>query len=289
MVSNQSATTSKPKLSQKQKKLAKRRLAKERERQIIAEGGTVERKTKSKTKSPQPTPQMTPSLPPLPPAPPSSTLDSCETPLYAYTYLSPYLNSLPANTTIYDPYYCAGLVSQNLKKLRSDFKILNPNVDFYASIAQKRTPSFDLLITTPPYSGDHIEKCLSFCTSSGKPFACLLPSYVYNKGYYADDKMFMIIPKRRVRYVKSHVAVAKADVTGRDDRDWTAPFHSFWFCSNDVLPLFTTGEGMKFCEDEDLIVARNIEEIPNDFRDITDVKKKRKNPKQRKRDKLKKK
>ncbi|GMI06391.1 hypothetical protein TrLO_g3732 [Triparma laevis f. longispina] len=279
VIITQQTPHSKTKLSQKQKKLAKRRRAKERDALAKASNAPVPTK-----KNAPPNPQPASSLPPLPPAPPSSSLDSCETPYYAYAYLSPFLLTLPPKTVFYDPYFCSGLVTHNLKKLLPKSTTINSNVDFYAAIEQNRIPTFDVLITNPPYSGTHISRCLSFCLSEPKPFACLLPSYVYNKDYHQNDQMFMIIPKRRVRYVKSHVVEAKSDVTGRDDRDWTAPFHSFWFCSNSILPHYLTSEGQNFCKEQDLIIARNITEIPNEFRDVTDLQKKRKNPKQRKRD-----
>ena len=42
-------------------------------------------------------------------------------------------------------------------------------------------PEYDILITNPPYSGDHVERLLTYCVNSNKPFILLLPNYVYMK------------------------------------------------------------------------------------------------------------
>ena len=66
---------------------------------------------------------------------------------------------------------------------------LNRNEDFYAAIAQGLVPAYDVLLTNPPYSGDHIERLLSFVlggddaapTTTARPALLLLPNYVYMK------------------------------------------------------------------------------------------------------------
>ena len=42
-------------------------------------------------------------------------------------------------------------------------------------------PKYDILITNPPYSEDHKEKILEFCSVLTKPWFLLLPNYVANK------------------------------------------------------------------------------------------------------------
>ena len=53
--------------------------------------------------------------------------------------------------------------------------------DFYAAHANNSLPSFDVMVTNPPYSGDNMEKLLDIACSVGKPFFLLLPNYVYRK------------------------------------------------------------------------------------------------------------
>ena len=41
-----------------------------------------------------------------------------------------------------------------------------------------------MLLTNPPYSGDHFRKILEFCGRSRKPWLLLLPNFVCRKAYY---------------------------------------------------------------------------------------------------------
>ncbi len=74
--------------------------------------------------------------------------------------------------------------------------------DFYADVEAGTVPQYDILVTNPPFSGDHKERILKFCLKSGekgcntsstshsspphtgKPFALLMPNYVANKSYF---------------------------------------------------------------------------------------------------------
>ena len=53
--------------------------------------------------------------------------------------------------------------------------------DFYLKHETGECPDYDILVTNPPYSEDHIEKILNFCVNAGKPYFLLLPNYVYTK------------------------------------------------------------------------------------------------------------
>ena len=67
---------------------------------------------------------------------------------------------------------------------RGFLNVYNKNEDFYARIASGSTPEYDILVTNPPYSEDHIEKMLRFCVGSKKPWLALVPNYVYTHPYY---------------------------------------------------------------------------------------------------------
>ena len=56
---------------------------------------------------------------------------------------------------IYDPYYCDGGVVRNLNSLGFP-NIHNVKEDCYAIWQRQDLPSFDILVTNPPYSGDHV-------------------------------------------------------------------------------------------------------------------------------------
>jgi hypothetical protein len=68
--------------------------------------------------------------------------------------------------------------------------VINENKDFYEVVKNDEVPEHDVLVTNPPYSEDHVEKCLRFaalnCARHDRPYFLLLPSYVINKPYYVD-------------------------------------------------------------------------------------------------------
>jgi hypothetical protein len=60
--------------------------------------------------------------------------------------------------------------------------VYNRREDFYKCIENDAIPKdYDVLITNPPYSGDNIERLVTFCLASRKPFFLLMPNYVYTK------------------------------------------------------------------------------------------------------------
>jgi hypothetical protein len=108
--------------------------------------------------------------------------------------------------------------------------VLNFNRDFYADIKKKRIPEHDVLITNPPYSGEHKPKLLQYLSSnSSKPYALLLPVYTATKSYWKDFAelqtrspqiavpLYLLPPES---YEYDH-----PDGTGKD----IPPFFSAWF------------------------------------------------------------
>ena len=116
--------------------------------------------------------------------------DHCETPFAAYQDVEPFLFRVALalrkpkeKLRIYDPYFCEGSVAKHLARLGFT-NVYNENEDFYAVIEQNRVPPHDVLLTNPPYSGDHFRKILEFCGRSEKPWLLLLPNFVCRKTYY---------------------------------------------------------------------------------------------------------
>ena len=136
--------------------------------------------------------------------------DHFETPLQAFSDLLPYLQKVGeqlsppkavSELVLYDPYWCQGRMCDLLHSLGVRH-ILNENRDFYADIAAAEAgvctsenkgsrapglPQYDVLVTNPPYSGDHKARLLAFLSSplaQGKPFALLLPAYTAGKAYW---------------------------------------------------------------------------------------------------------
>ena len=166
-------------------------------------------------------------------------------------------------------------------------------------------------------SGMPLPRCLEFArdglspssSSTSLPFALLLvPNFVYNKEYYksaiseASTHPFYIIPERRYSY---HLALhERGKAAGENEEEsssgcgdeTTSPFFTMWYCSfgpgvseERRKELIRDIEVSRTLRDLELRIARDIEEIPNDVRDITDKAKKRLSSKRRAAEKKKKK
>ena len=66
---------------------------------------------------------------------------------------------------IYDPYYCNGSVKEHLKT-RGFPSVYNRNEDFYQMWAENKCPPFDVIVTNPPYSANHVDAMIEFCVVS---------------------------------------------------------------------------------------------------------------------------
>ena len=137
--------------------------------------------------------------------------DHCETPLEAYQDIQSVLLTfvemlgISMNTfKIYDPYFCEGNTVKRLNSLGFN-NVYNKKEDFYKVQSSGSIPDYDILITNPPYSSDHVEKLFNFCIGSKKPWMLLLPNYFYMRDYFAAVKKscqpFFIIPSKGHRYL----------------------------------------------------------------------------------------
>ena len=108
----------------------------------------------------------------------------------AYQHIAPLLTRLafklkttPAALRIYDPYFCEGRARQHLHHL-GFLSVHNRNEDCYAAWAAGQVPPFDVLVTNPPFSADHMERIHRFAVRSGKPWFLLVPAYVAKQPFY---------------------------------------------------------------------------------------------------------
>ncbi|KAL3811275.1 hypothetical protein ACHAXA_009275 [Cyclostephanos tholiformis] len=144
---------------------------------------------------------------------------------------------------IYDPYYCAGRAASLLDDVfrRNEphprIRIQHEKRDFYRDIEQNTVPRYDILVTNPPYSGNHKERCLDFAVGQlrryARPFFLLMPNYVAMKEYFRRTVLegstgpkkglhtFYIAPSPDNPYEYDH-----PDGTGHQ----VPPFNSVWFC-----------------------------------------------------------
>lgn len=109
------------------------------------------------------------------------------------------------------------------------------NEDFYAMIDAGTVPEYDVLITNPPYSEDHMERLLKFCVTRPQPWFLLIPNYVCTKPYYqpvlasdseAPSKPFYVFPKKRYCYWAPKGVSRDNPNVRKDGR--TSPFVTFW-------------------------------------------------------------
>jgi hypothetical protein len=173
---------------------------------------------------------------------PTNPDDHCETPLKAYKDILPILNELRKSDgggtdsmTIYDPYYCDGSVVKHLSSLGFG-SVYNKKEDCYATWKSNSGPRYDVLLTNPPYSEDHLERLMNHVTSPSfdKPWLLLMPQWVHKKDYYVKATSnegakhpFYIVPKKRYVYLPPPSFREKKD---SDVHKKSSPFVSMWYC-----------------------------------------------------------
>eukprot|EP00038_Savillea_parva_P013351 m.8048 g.8048 ORF g.8048 m.8048 type:complete len:434 (-) comp2498_c0_seq1:45-1346(-) len=164
--------------------------------------------------------------------------DHCETPKEAYEHLAPILDELASvhgsstrsNVHLWDPYYCSGSAAKHLASLGFT-SCYHRKEDFYSVVAHNACPAHDVVVTNPPFSGEHIPRFLNIVATNRKPWCMLVPNWVYTKPYYpsigASEHVFFVVPDKRYRFLPPAGArVAKAS----DTHKRTSPFPCFWFC-----------------------------------------------------------
>ena len=246
-------------------------------------------------------------------------LDHCETPYEAYKDISLFLElyakligKTKATLSIYDPYFCDGSIKKHFASL-GYHNVYNVKEDFYKRIKNNSTPSFDVLITNPPYSSDHIEKLIKFVKDKtvkekGKPFFSSFAKLRVHKAFYKAHmegvNVLYYVPIKFRYYYTPPTWVDKNDGSSAlsKGKKSTSPFHSFWYIyggSNALNKKFIekyfnsirgsiSGE-QNYGNRIDMLKQRialcqSVQDIPYEYRGELDTqKKKRPNPKARKR------
>lgn len=169
--------------------------------------------------------------------------DHCESPLEAYTDIVPLLDSYRRRIrkqsndqlSIYDPYFCNGRVAQHLESLGFP-DVYNRKEDCYKVWKDPSVyPKYDIFLTNPPYSVDHIEKLMHHVTgkqNKNKPWMLLMPNFVHKKDYFqkftseAGQLPIYLVPKKRYVYQPPpNMRAKKASSTHKK----SSPFVSMWF------------------------------------------------------------
>mmetsp|Transcript_31169 Transcript_31169/g.47724 ORF Transcript_31169/g.47724 Transcript_31169/m.47724 type:complete len:526 (-) Transcript_31169:78-1655(-) len=177
---------------------------------------------------------------------PTDPDDHCESPIEAYKDIAMLLDKLcgpnqKEDLSIYDPYYCNGAVIRNLQEIGYT-NVHNKKEDCYEvwSSSSKEYPEFDVFLTNPPYSDEHIPKLMGHLTSrnsrfggtSNRPWFLLMPNWVHRKDYYRNAleqsgiRPFYLVPKKRYVYLppKNFRDKKVSDVHKK-----SSPFVSMWY------------------------------------------------------------
>ena len=180
---------------------------------------------------------------------PTDYNDHFETPLRAYTDIRPLMQiaidkkikvyntnkSSSPQFIIYDPYFCTGraksLLEETFSKCNTEILVQHQKRDFYKDMRKHNIPPHDILVTNPPYSGNHKERCLEFAVNQlktrGTPFFLLMPNYVASKEYFRklvleeNIQNVFVAPSSSRPYEYDH-----PEGTGHE----SPPFQSVWFC-----------------------------------------------------------
>eukprot|EP00750_Incisomonas_marina_P013595 INCI17506.7.p1 GENE.INCI17506.7~~INCI17506.7.p1 ORF type:complete len:492 (+),score=104.22 INCI17506.7:173-1648(+) len=188
---------------------------------------------------------------------------------------------------IWDPYYCAGTVVRLLDGLGFP-GVINRNVDCYRTPA----PDHDVLMTNPPFSGDHLQRIVEICASRSAPFCLLVPNFVIGHGPWraACERLhpppFYVVPHRRYTFSPPDFAIDKAKVAQKGGATLTSPFETIWLCWAPA-PTYKlcqkNAAGLPVFNPKRVAVFWTLKAVPSEHRDVTDPAKKRPNPKVRKR------
>ena len=159
--------------------------------------------------------------------------DHFETPLVAYEDIAPVLTIIAkrlgksvCDLIIYDPYYCKGNMVNRLSSIGFS-TVINKNRDFYGDIASRNIPAYDILVTNPPYSGEHKLRLLNFLRVQQRPFALLLPAYTATKSYWKEFSIPTNSFNPDILYLMpgGSYSYEHPEGTGHD----IPPFYSAWF------------------------------------------------------------
>jgi hypothetical protein len=226
--------------------------------------------------------------------------DHCETGADAYADIEPLLCQVAAalNKTkdellIYDPFYCQGAVKRHLAKLGFT-NVYNRMEDFYEVQRQRAGPDFDVLVTNPPYSAEHIEAILRFCVKANKPWFLLVPNYVYRKPYYAEclalragqaATPMYLTPGHRYAYQSP--ASLRHQLKSKELA--TSPFLSFWYLDlgsklNTKVAKWwqrTQLQKVQFAPIEFPTLTTRLQQLPRKYMDSHDPNRKRMRKNQR--------
>jgi len=149
--------------------------------------------------------------------------DDYMTPKYAWENIKEYI---PKDKVVWEAFYGDGASGKYLKEL--GFNVIHEPIDFFDN------NKGDIVVSNPPFSKS--KEVLTRLKILNKPFIVLFPSskintqYVRNLFKDTEDKLQIIIPKKRIHYVKQ--------IDGKTPENWkeACNFDCFYYCWKMNLP-----------------------------------------------------
>mmetsp|Transcript_9295 Transcript_9295/g.10808 ORF Transcript_9295/g.10808 Transcript_9295/m.10808 type:complete len:369 (-) Transcript_9295:111-1217(-) len=147
---------------------------------------------------------------------------------------------------IYDPYYCDGRTERLLKSLGYS-NVIHEKRDFYKDIRDNTVPAFNTLVTNPPYSDNHKERCVTFALEhlrereeEHRSFFILMPNYIACRDHFRSTIMKSSNTDKKMRSNEKHtdpmdiLYVIPSVPYEYDHPEGTgkeiSPFASIWYC-----------------------------------------------------------
>jgi len=124
--------------------------------------------------------------------------DDYMTPKYAWEDIQQFI---PKNKIIWEAFYGDGKSGHHLQDL--GFNVIHNQDDFFES------DNGDIIVSNPPFS--KIKEVLTRLVQINKPFILILPSSKINTQYVRkifkdkEDKLQIIIPKKRIQFIKDGI------------------------------------------------------------------------------------
>jgi len=149
--------------------------------------------------------------------------DDYMTPKYAWENITDYI---PKNKVIWEAFYGDGASGKYLKDL--GYTVIHEPIDFFES------NEGDIIVSNPPFSKS--KEVLTRLKELNKPFVVLFPSskintqYVRNLFKESEDKLQIIIPRKRIHFLKQ--------IDGKTPENWknACNFDCFYYCWKMNLP-----------------------------------------------------
>ena len=153
----------------------------------------------------------------------ANKLNDYSTPDYAWDEILRFIEKegITKKKIIYEPYYLDGGSGSYIKS--KGYNVIHEKEDFFLKAPEK---NYDYILTNPSFS--NCKRLFAFLAELDKPFMLLLPTMKLHTNYMAnffkDKKTQIVIPRRRVHFMKY--------VDGLPVVDWKAgtAFDCVWIC-----------------------------------------------------------